>query len=285
MEMLQLRYFYESAMAGSFSKTAQKYMVPASSVSASVRRLEQELGTELFVRTGNRIVLNENGRRLLVAVSNTLTQLDVTVGSISKQSPKKQTISILARCTRETLVLWIVRFHRIYPSVSFKLTFDDTPENFGNYDIIVSSPEEGLADYESFLWRRFWIRVEALDTDPLCRGSVTLSQLRDRVYVTTSSQRAAFKIFAAACQRQGFTPKVLLECDDYDCQTTALKSGVCLGLNLAKQEEESRISNAQFLQVTDFNEELVIHMYYKKALYEGDIKLFLEFLQSSALRL
>ena len=52
MEMLQLRYFYESAMAESISKTAQKFMVPASSVSASIKRLEKELGVELFVRTG-----------------------------------------------------------------------------------------------------------------------------------------------------------------------------------------------------------------------------------------
>ena len=34
MELLQLRYFYESAKNENFAKTAEKYMVPASSVSA-----------------------------------------------------------------------------------------------------------------------------------------------------------------------------------------------------------------------------------------------------------
>lgn len=47
MEFLQLRYFYESAQNENFAKTAEKFMVPASSVSASVKRLEQELGVEL----------------------------------------------------------------------------------------------------------------------------------------------------------------------------------------------------------------------------------------------
>ena len=42
MEMLQLRYFYESAQNESFAKTAEKYMVPTTSVSASVKRLEKE---------------------------------------------------------------------------------------------------------------------------------------------------------------------------------------------------------------------------------------------------
>lgn len=279
MEMLQLRYFYESAMAGSFSKTAQKYMVPASSVSASVRRLEQELGTELFVRTGNRIELNENGKRFLETVGNTLTQLDVAVNTITHQAAEKQTISILARCTRETLVYWTTRFYRMYPSVSFKMTFEDTPENYGKYDIIVSSHEVGLENYESFPWRKFYIRVEALDTDPLCRGPVSLSQLRDRVFVTTSSQGGGFKAFAKACERQDFTPKVFLECDDYGCRTKALTTGVCLGLNLGRQDEDSRNIQTQFLSISDFDEELIINVYYKKESYDGNIKLFLDLLK------
>lgn len=282
MEILQLRYFCESAMTESFSKTAQKYMVPASSVSASVRRLEQEIGTELFIRTGNRITLNENGKRFFEMVNNTLTQLNVAVNTISQQFAQKQTISVLARCTRETLVLWTVRFYRQYPSVSFQFAFDDRPENYDNYDIIVSSPTDGLEDYASFLWRKFLIRVEVLDTDPLCRGPVTLRQLCDRAYVTTNSQRGAFQVFAKACERQGFSPKVFLECDDYDCRTIALKSGLCLGLNLASQNEASRTGGMQFLTVTDFNEELTINVYYKKEKYEGKVKSFLDLLESAA---
>lgn len=281
MEMLQLRYFYESAVTESFSKTAQKYMVPASSVSASVRRLEQEMGTELFTRTGNRIVLNEKGKRLLETVSNTLTQLDVVVNAISEEPAEKQTISVLAHCTRETLVAWTVRFYRQNPSVSFRVAFDDSPENYDRYDIIVTSPTEGLEDYESFLWRKFIIRVEALDTDPLCRGPVTLRQLCDRTYVTTNSRRGGFQVFAKACERQGFTPKVFLECDDYDCRTKALKSGLYLGLNLASRNEESRVGNMQFLTVTDFDEELAIYVYYKKEKAKGNVKAFLELLESS----
>ena len=284
MEMLQLRYFYESAITESFSKTAQKYMVPASSVSASVRRLEQELGTELFTRTGNRIELNEKGRCFFEAVSNTLTQLDVAAQAIAEQPEDKQTISILARSTRETLTYWITRFYRMYPSVSFQMAFDDTPENFGKYDVIVSSPQTGLKNYESFPWRNFVIRVEALDTDPLCRGPVTLSRLRDRVFVTTSSQRGGFQVFAKACEQQGFSPKVFLECDDYGCRTKALLTGLCLGLNFGSRDEVSRIPSTQFLTVTDFNEELPIHVYYKKENCNGNIKLFLELLKSSSER-
>jgi len=54
-------------------------MVPGSSASASVKRLEQKLGVELFVRTGNRILLTEKGKQFLSVVEESLSQLDTGV--------------------------------------------------------------------------------------------------------------------------------------------------------------------------------------------------------------
>ena len=79
MELLQLRYFYESAKNENFAKTAEKYMVPPSSVSASVKRLEDELGCKLFDRRSNRITLNENGMQLQNSLSVIFDELDQTV--------------------------------------------------------------------------------------------------------------------------------------------------------------------------------------------------------------
>ena len=62
MELLQMKYFYDTANSGSFTKTAEKYMVPTSSVSAAVKRLEKELGCELFDRSANKITLNDEGK-------------------------------------------------------------------------------------------------------------------------------------------------------------------------------------------------------------------------------
>ena len=61
MEILQLRYFYESAKSQNFTVTAKKYMVPVSAVSSSIKRLEKELGCQLFDRDTNRIRLTIMG--------------------------------------------------------------------------------------------------------------------------------------------------------------------------------------------------------------------------------
>lgn len=282
MELLQLRYFYESAMAESFSKAAQKYMVPASSVSASVRRLEQELGMELFARTGNRVLLNEKGREFLSSISNVLSQLDMSVSALSAKPAEKQTLSILARCTRQTVVRQTLNFQKLYPAVSFKVAFEDLPENCGNYDLIVSTASDTLNGYQHFQLRKFTVRIEALETDPLCQRTVTLSQLRDRLFATTNTQRGSFEIFAQACKKKGFAPKVFLECDDYSCRNMAVQSGTCLGLTMGTTMS-SGLANVQYLSVSDFNEEIVSNVYYRQEVYDGNIKLFLDFLKSTAI--
>lgn len=282
MELLQLRYFYESAMAESFSKAAEKYMVPASSVSASVRRLEQELGMELFARTGNRVLLNEKGREFLSSISNVLSQLDMGVSALYAKPAEKQTLSILARCTRQTIVRHTIEFQKMYPSVSFKMAFEDTPENYGNYDIIISTASDALDDYQHFQLKKYNVRIEAVETDPLCQRTVTLSQLRDRPFVTTNTQRGSFEIFAQACKKKGFTPKVFLECDDYSCRNIVVRSGACLGLTFGATMSSS-LANVQYLSVSDFNEEIVSNVYYRQEVYDGNIKLFLDFLKSTAI--
>ena len=281
MEMLQLRYFYDSAMGESFSKTAKKYMVPVSSVSASVKRLEQELGTPLFDRTGNRVLLNEKGRQFLAVVSNTLTQLDLGVSALSVDPAPKQTLSLLVRCTRQTIVRHTIEFQKLYPSVSFKMAFEDAPENYDNYDIIISTASDALDDYQHFQLKKYNIRIEAVETDPLCQRTITLSQLRDRLFVTTNTQRGSFEIFAQACKKKGFTPKVFLECDDYSCRNIAVRSGTFLGLTFGSTMS-SGLANVQYLSVSDFNEEVVSNVYYREEVYNGNIKLFLDFLKSTA---
>ena len=55
MDLLQLKYFCDSAESQNFSQTARKYQVPPSGVSQSVKRLENELGTPLFERKNNKV--------------------------------------------------------------------------------------------------------------------------------------------------------------------------------------------------------------------------------------
>ena len=255
-------------------------MVPASSVSASIKRLERELGAELFVRTGNRIFLTEKGRRFLSVVSNTLSQLDDSVAALGTEGEIKGTLSVLVLCARQRIVRSIMSFYKQYPSIFFKLSFDDVPENYDRYDIIVSLPEDALDGYSFFPWQKVIIHIKAREDDPLCDKKVTLNQLRDRLFVTTNTQRGIFQIFAQACKKKGFTPKVYMECDDYVCRNMVVRSGICLGL-VAISSKDSVFPNVQYLAVEEFSGDAIVNVYYKEEKYAGNVKLFLEQLKKA----
>lgn len=65
MELTQLRYFKTVAACENMSQAAEKLHISQPALSASVKRLEEELGVSLFDRTKNRIQLNDAGRLAL----------------------------------------------------------------------------------------------------------------------------------------------------------------------------------------------------------------------------
>ena len=64
MELRQLEYFIAIAETSSFSRAAVRLSVAQPVLSRQIKALEQELGTELYSRTGRGIVLTEAGKLL-----------------------------------------------------------------------------------------------------------------------------------------------------------------------------------------------------------------------------
>ena len=90
MELLQLRYFKAAAELENFSAVAEKYYVPQPSISATIKKLENELGVQLFDRNGKRITLNSNGKIFYEKVAAAINSIDDGVSSL--QSEKKNIV-------------------------------------------------------------------------------------------------------------------------------------------------------------------------------------------------
>src|SRR6201988_4792355 len=72
MELRHLATFTAVAEEGSFTRAAERLHVVQSAVSAGVRTLERELGTQLFERSTHRVELTDSGRALLPEARATL---------------------------------------------------------------------------------------------------------------------------------------------------------------------------------------------------------------------
>jgi DNA-binding transcriptional LysR family regulator len=65
MELRQLEYFVAVAEEANFTKAATKVRVAQPAVSAQVRQLEDELGQQLFDRSGRKVRLTKVGLAVL----------------------------------------------------------------------------------------------------------------------------------------------------------------------------------------------------------------------------
>jgi DNA-binding transcriptional LysR family regulator len=75
MELRHLQHFVAVAEDQHFTRAAERLMVSQSGLSASIRALERELQTPLFVRTTRRVTLTEAGRALLSEAERILAQV------------------------------------------------------------------------------------------------------------------------------------------------------------------------------------------------------------------
>src|SRR4051794_8186842 len=76
MELRHLRYFVAIAEEGSFTRAAERLWVAQPGLSTQIRRLESELGVQLFERHARGVDLTDAGELFLERASRALAGAD-----------------------------------------------------------------------------------------------------------------------------------------------------------------------------------------------------------------
>lgn len=281
MELLQLQYFYESSKNENFAKTAEKYIVPTSSVSASVKRLEKELGCDLFDRTCNRIILNNNGKRLQQALCTVFTELSHAVEDLSAANKDHREIKMLVRAMRSDITDYIISYSKKYPHISFKTAFDFGEHDFEKYDIIIDEKADAYPNYQSFELCNIQLCLKVASASPLCGKKLTLKQLCNQSFISLDEESNMHKILMKACKNAGFSPNIVVQSNDMKCHEKLLESGIGIGLE-RHDVSRDRTRNLCSLEVTDFNETYGVYCYYKTQAAYGNVEHFLTYLKNRA---
>ena len=280
MELLQLRYFYESAQTENFAKTAEKFMVPPSSVSASVKRLEKELNITLFDRTSNTIKLNADGHSFAEALGEIFEKLDSAIVQINEGQEEKIELSVLIRARRKWITDLILEYKSTHPDVHFRIFNDYDVSDFSKFDIIVDEQSDIYNKFERFLLSIERICVKASKNSPLVGKKLLFKQLREYPFIMTRKGNGMRKLLEAAGKRNGFVPDVAVECNDYICMTKYVEAGMGLTLGSYRALDENTSKNIVPLDITDFSEVQSVYAYHRKfKAKDKALKDFCEFLK------
>lgn len=136
------RTFYYVALNGSISKAAEELLVSQPAVSKSIKTLEDQVGTSLFVRKKDGVVLTEVGDKLYKSVREIMELVTSTQNELENLTNMEEgTISIGASRSiiHNYLMPLIAEFHNRYPKINIKIYTDKTIE-------LIKKTKLGLVD-------------------------------------------------------------------------------------------------------------------------------------------
>jgi DNA-binding transcriptional LysR family regulator len=129
--LAQLRAFLEAERTGSFTGAAEALDVAQASVSELVRRLEEELGSALFVRGTRRLTLTAAGRELLPYAQQARFAVDggtQAVRSLGSLGGGTATFGVPRNADYYLLSDLVQTFHARYPAVRVRLVGQNSAE-------------------------------------------------------------------------------------------------------------------------------------------------------------
>ena len=222
MNFQRLRYFVAVAEELSFSRAAERLHMAQPPLSYQIKRLEEELGTQLFYRTKRSVRLTDAGRLLLAEARGLLVHAEQTasvVHRVGQGEVGRLSVGFVPSAANRVLPPVLRAFGERFPNVELLLREVDP-------DRLLAALGDGRADV-GFLYLPFEevslesrpvsreTFVAALpDTHPLVsEPRVALGALADEPFVLTPRYQGAGlrdKI-VEHCRQAGFEPRVVQE--------------------------------------------------------------------------
>ncbi len=253
MELLQLRYFLTVAKTLNISQAAREHMIPQPSMSATISRLEKELGTTLFDRSGNRLKLTSSGESFFQAVQSSLFALDQGVEALqNKPDTVEGELTLLVRQHRQTVIDCIAEFKKRYPKASFRIFYQEELGENKDFDLVIS----GQAS------KKDWLLLNCLITEEVCavissrhplskKEKISFSDLAKEEFAIIYKNSDLWDQTLLHCRLAGFEPKVSVVCGDLFCLMKYIASGLAITVGPKASWREIRSHEVLFLPLKE----------------------------------
>lgn len=290
MNFQQLRIIRETARRNfNLTEVGNALATSQSGVSKHILDLEDELGIELFVRKGKRLLgLTEPGKELLTIVERILldTKNIKQLGEQFSQTDKGQlTVATTHTQARYALPTVVSQFKKRYPKVHLAL-HQGSPQEIvelllkGQADIgIATEALEGIPELVTFpyyTWHHTVVvpKGHALDG----KKNITLEDIAEFPIVTYHEGFTGRKTIDQTFSNAGITPDIVMSALDADVIKTYVELGLGIGIIASMAYQADRDNKLSLLDVASLFEENTTRIALRKGYFlRGFAYEFIEF--------
>ncbi|WP_405009148.1 LysR family transcriptional regulator [Kitasatospora sp. NBC_01539] len=252
MELRQLEYFVAVAEERNFTRAAERVHISQSGVSAQIRRLERELGAELFDRSARTATLTVAGKAALEPARAALAAaraVGQAVGEVTDLIRGRLTVGMVTGCTVTPLFDALAAFHRAHPGVEIAL-LEDTSDRLvegvraGALDLALVGTAAATPDGLEALTLVSERLVAAVPAGhPLAdRRRVTLGDLAAHPIVCMPPGTGLRTVFDRACAAQGLRPVIALQAGAADAVVDLAARGLGVAVLSASMAADPRLT-------------------------------------------
>lgn len=227
------------AAEGHLTRAADRLGVPQPSVSRTLARLSEQLGTPVILRHGRGIRLTRAGELLAEAASESLRSLESGCrGVLEETDPERGQVVLGFQHTMGSILVpsLISDFRKRHPHVRFGLvqgarTDMLTRLHEGRMDLCLSSPLPTDDRFDSVaLHRQQLMAVLFTDHRSARRDSLRLAELADEDFIATRPGYGLRQIFTELTDRAGFEPRLAFEGEEVDTVRGLVAAGLGVAL-------------------------------------------------------
>jgi LysR family cys regulon transcriptional activator len=242
MKLQQLRYIWEVSKHDlNVSATAQSLYTSQPGISKQIRLLEDELGVEVFARSGKHLTRVTPAGKAILEISGEILQKVDSIRQIAQEfsDERKGSLSVATTHTQARYALppVINEFIKMYPEVALHM-HQGTPTQIsemaadGTVDFAIATEAMGSFSDLIMMPCYSWNRSVVVPKDhPLAQGGdLTLEKLASYPIVTYTFGFTGRGKLDEAFKEQGLDPKVVFTAVDSDVIKTYVRLGLGVGI-------------------------------------------------------
>ena len=291
MDIRHIEHFLQLVKYEHMSQTADFLNITQPTLSKSIALLEAEIGTKLFDRTGNRIHLNQNGKKYLQYAEKAIELLNT--GKLAANNIDNSIhgeIYFQNRIYPRIITSCALAYAKINPYVTFShITPDQDVEPSFIFTSTLNThtlPQEKIWISQPLFEETFYLiasprymKAELFHTEG---DSIALETMKDEYFVAYESKDILVRdITHTLCQEAGFYPKVFYKTNNFYLKMHIIDEGFSLGIipECCLDDAKKLSPDIQIFRLKDLNYSRTVYVRRKRDGLATDItKDFWEFM-------
>lgn len=280
MEIESLKCFVVLSDKKKFTEAAYECNMSQSTLSKKIKKMENELGVQLFNRTMHETVLTEEGKKFYKYAKSILMMYDRALVELQPNTIRLGCMSVLSPYHIPKMLRDFSLSHQHLEFYIKESSARYAIDHIDDFDFILIRTDllDKPSDYVICPLIDDELCVVVSTLNPLTKKSeIYLSDIKDEAFIFPEKGSGGYEIFYDACKQAGFEPNIAVEMPHTSTMFSFVEENVGISLSFKKVYQEFEDPKLKMIPLKDNLHYPIAFVYKKGKILHSVKKEFMEY--------